>query len=41
MENIIGKLAERLKSALNEMGLTLTKLELSESNKNSVTLEVS
>ena len=40
MENIVGKLAERLKSALDKMGLTLVKLELSESNKNSVTLEL-
>ena len=41
MENIVGKLAERLVPALEVMGLTLVKLELSESNKNSVTLELS
>ena len=41
MENIAVKIAERLVQPLGTMGLTLIKIELSESNKNSVTLELS
>jgi 6-pyruvoyltetrahydropterin/6-carboxytetrahydropterin synthase len=41
MENIAVKLAERLGPPLEEMGLRLIRLELSESRKNSVTLELS
>lgn len=40
MENIAVKLAERLVQPLSVMGLQLVRLELSESNKNSVTLEL-
>jgi 6-pyruvoyltetrahydropterin/6-carboxytetrahydropterin synthase len=40
MENIAMKLAERLVPTLKAMGLTLVRLELSESNTNSVTLEL-
>jgi 6-pyruvoyltetrahydropterin/6-carboxytetrahydropterin synthase len=41
MENIAVKLAERLKPPLEDLGLRLVRLELSESTKNSVTLELS
>lgn len=41
MENIAGKLAERLGPSLEDVGLRLVRIELSESRKNSVTLELS
>ncbi len=39
MENIVAKLAARLESPLGGLGVRLVKLELSESDKNRVTLE--
>lgn len=40
MENIILKIAEILKTPLKNAGVKLVKLELNESDKNSVTLEL-
>lgn len=40
METIAVKLAERLDSPVTELGLKLVRLELAESDKNSVTLEL-
>ena len=40
MENLVIKIAENLKNPLNELGVKLVKLELNESDKNSVTLEL-
>lgn len=40
MENLVVKIAENLKNPLNNLGVKLVKLELNESDKNSVTLEL-
>jgi 6-pyruvoyltetrahydropterin/6-carboxytetrahydropterin synthase len=40
MENIALRVAERLKAPLEAMGVRLVRLELSESERNSVTLEL-
>ena len=40
MENLVMKIAENLEKPLNELDVKLVKLELNESNKNSVTLEL-
>ena len=40
MENLVIKIAENLENPLNELGVKLVKLELNESDKNSVTLEL-
>jgi len=40
MENLVMKIAENLEKPLNELGVKLVKLELNESDKNSVTLEL-
>ena len=40
MENLVVKIAENLEKPLNELGVKLIKLELNESDKNSVTLEL-
>jgi len=40
MENIVIKIAEKLDAPLNNLGVKLVKLELNESDKNSVTLEL-
>ncbi len=40
MENIVVKIAENLEKPLSNLGVKLVKLELNESDKNSVTLEL-
>ncbi len=40
MENLVMKIAENLEKPLNELNVKLVKLELNESDKNSVTLEL-
>ncbi len=40
MENLVIKIAENLEKPFNELGVKLVKLELNESDKNSVTLEL-
>ena len=40
MENLVMKIAENLEKPFNELGVKLVKLELNESDKNSVTLEL-
>jgi 6-pyruvoyltetrahydropterin/6-carboxytetrahydropterin synthase len=40
MENIVVKIAENLEKPLSNLGVKLIKLELNESDKNSVTLEL-
>jgi len=40
MENLVIKIAENLENPLDKLGVKLVKLELNESDKNSVTLEL-
>ncbi len=40
MENLVVKIAENLEKPLSNLGVKLVKLELNESDKNSVTLEL-
>jgi len=40
MENLVVKIAENLDNPLSKLGVKLVKLELNESDKNSVTLEL-